>query len=126
MSIFISFLAKILKIDVPEHSLEYNRSIDGLRGIAVILVILFHFFPEIFPFGYVGVDIFFVISGYLITKIIIKQIKENKFSFWIFYRNRVRRIIPATLVVIIFSLIFGYLTTKQEVFIFYKMEMNCS
>jgi peptidoglycan/LPS O-acetylase OafA/YrhL len=102
-------LMNIFKIDLPEHSLEYNKSIDGLRGFAVILVILFHLFPNIFPFGFVGVDIFFVISGYLITTIIIKQKLENKFNIWIFYRNRIRRIFPAMLVVVIFSLIIGYL-----------------
>ena len=101
-------LRSFLKLEIPEHSLEYNRAIDGLRGVAVILVVLFHLFPEIFPFGYVGVDIFFVISGYLITKIIIKQILEKRFNFLEFYRNRVSRIFPAMLVVILFSLIMGY------------------
>jgi len=106
---YSEFMRKILKIEIPEHSLEYNRSIDGLRGRAATLVILFHLFPFIFPSGFVGVDILFVISGYLITKIIIKQKLENKFNLWIFYRNRIRRIFPAMLVVILFSLIMGYL-----------------
>ncbi|MCX7870853.1 MAG: acyltransferase [bacterium] len=99
---------------------------DGLRGVAVILVILFHLFPDIFPFGYVGVDIFFVISGYLITKIIIKQILENKFSFWIFYRNQIRRIFPAMLVVIVFSLVMGYLFLWPEYYQYLAKHVNAA
>jgi peptidoglycan/LPS O-acetylase OafA/YrhL len=117
-------LMNIFKIDLPEHSLEYNKSIDGLRGIAVILVILFHLFPNIFPFGFVGVDIFFVISGYLITTIIIKQKLENKFNIWIFYRNRIRRIFPAMLVVVIFSLIMGYLFFIPNFYEFLGKHVN--
>ena len=56
------------------RSLEYNPALDGVRGIAVVLVVLFHFLPNAFPFGYVGVDLFFVLSGYLITQVILKKI----------------------------------------------------
>jgi peptidoglycan/LPS O-acetylase OafA/YrhL len=117
-------LKNIFKIDLPEHSLQYNKSIDGLRGVAVILVILFHLFPNIFPFGFVGVDIFFVISGCLITTIIIKQKLENKFNIWIFYRNRIRRIFPAMLVVVIFSLIMGYLFFIPNFYEFLGKHVN--
>ncbi|MGC8733782.1 MAG: acyltransferase family protein [bacterium] len=120
------FFKNLFKIDIPEHSLEYNRSIDGLRGVAVILVILFHFFPSIFSFGYVGVDIFFVISGYLITKIIVNQILNEKFSLLIFYRNRIRRIFPAMLVVICFSLLMGYLFLWPEFYQFLSKHVNAS
>ncbi|HPQ08117.1 MAG TPA: acyltransferase family protein [Bacteroidia bacterium] len=93
-----------------EHSVKYNPAIDGLRGIAVMLVVLFHIYPgSFFSFGYVGVDIFFVISGFLITQIIIQKIRKGNFSFKEFYRNRIRRIFPAMLIVLMFFYLIGYL-----------------
>jgi len=97
------------KIPIVKHSINYNPAIDGLRGIAIILVVFFHFWPNIFSFGFVGVDIFFVLSGFLISTIIIKNLKNNTFSFRIFYRNRIRRIFPAMIIVLLFSLMLGYL-----------------
>ncbi|MFQ3191548.1 MAG: peptidoglycan/LPS O-acetylase OafA/YrhL [Paraglaciecola sp.] len=73
----------------------YRTEIDGLRAIAVIPVVLFHSGLELFSGGYVGVDIFFVISGYLISNIILGDIKEEKFSILSFYERRIRRIFPA-------------------------------
>lgn len=70
-------------------------AVDGLRAIAVLPVILFHLNPSWLPGGYLGVDIFFVISGYLITGIIVREITENTFTFTEFYRRRIRRILPA-------------------------------
>lgn len=66
---------------VPQvnHSLKYNSSIDGLRGVSIFLVLLFHIWPNYFSFGYVGVDVFFVLSGYLITQIIYTKIEDNNF-----------------------------------------------
>ena len=94
--------------NVP-HSLPYKEELDGIRGIAILLVLFFHVWPQIFSFGFVGVDIFFVLSGYLITKIIITKISSGTFSFYIFYRNRIRRIFPAVIVVLFFNLVVGYL-----------------
>ncbi|MCG3674636.1 acyltransferase family protein [Aliarcobacter butzleri] len=65
-------------IPIVNHSPKYNSSIDGLRGIAISLVLLFHIWPKYFSFGYVGVDIFFVLSGYLITQIIYTKLEFNK------------------------------------------------
>jgi peptidoglycan/LPS O-acetylase OafA/YrhL len=96
-------------IPVVNHSLKYNPSIDGLRGIAISLVLLFHIWPEYFSFGYVGVDIFFVLSGYLITQIIFTKLESNTFSLKEFYRNRVRRIFPSLIVVLATTLLIGYL-----------------
>ncbi len=96
-------------LPIVNHSLAYNRAIDGLRGIAILLVLLFHLFPKQFSFGYVGVDIFFVLSGFLITQIIYTKLKSNTFSFAEFYRNRVRRIFPAMLIVLASTLLIGYL-----------------
>ncbi|MDC1159041.1 acyltransferase family protein [Pelagibacteraceae bacterium] len=88
---------------------NHNRrtDIDTLRAIAVTSVIIFHLDPNLFPMGYLGVDMFFVISGYLITKSILKSYKSNNFSFAKFYYKRVKRILPVLLVVLFFSLIFA-------------------
>ena len=73
--------------------INYQPEIDCLRAVAVFFVILFHF--ELFNLtgGFIGVDVFFVISGYLITSLVIKDIINNKFSFVDFYLRRIRRII---------------------------------
>jgi peptidoglycan/LPS O-acetylase OafA/YrhL len=96
-------------IPIVNHSLKYNSSLDGLRGIAILLVLFFHIWPDIFSFGYVGVDIFFVLSGFLITQIIVTKLDSNSFSFKEFYRNRIRRIFPAMILVVFVTLLIGYL-----------------
>jgi peptidoglycan/LPS O-acetylase OafA/YrhL len=78
----------------------YRRDIDGLRGLAVSAVVLFHLDVSFLSGGFVGVDIFFVISGYLITSLIIKEIQNGSFSFKSFYKRRLRRIAPALLLAI--------------------------
>ena len=88
--------------------MNYIKHLDGLRALAVILVILFHSGIEIFSGGYIGVDIFFVLSGYLITGIILEKIKKNSFSFNEFYAKRIKRLIPPITIVKIFSLFVGY------------------
>lgn len=87
-------------------NLSYRSDIDGLRGISIILVLIFHAFPEVIKSGFIGVDIFFVISGFLITSIILKQ--EN-FSFLEFYAGRIIRIFPALILVLTACLVFGWL-----------------
>lgn len=81
--------------------MRYRREIDGLRAIAVLPVILFHGGISSFSGGYVGVDVFFVISGYLITTLIINDLLHDKFSIWEFYERRARRILPALFVVML-------------------------
>ena len=88
---------------------NYRSEIDGLRAIAVISVLFFHTFPEFIPGGFVGVDIFFVISGYLITNIIIQELQTGSFSLWHFYQRRVRRIFPALLLVFLACTILGWI-----------------
>jgi peptidoglycan/LPS O-acetylase OafA/YrhL len=88
--------------------MNYRREIDGLRAIAVLPVILFHAGFEIFSGGYVGVDVFFVISGYLITTIILRELKQEKFSIVNFYERRARRILPALFVVMLVCIPFAW------------------
>ena len=75
--------------------MKYRREIDGLRAVAVLPVIFFHSGSEWFKGGFVGVDIFFVISGYLITSIILAEKEAGKFTLLTFYERRARRILPA-------------------------------
>ncbi len=86
--------------------MKYRADIDGLRAIAVLAVVFYHLgFTSFFASGYIGVDIFFVISGYLITKIIYKEMLENSFSFLDFYERRIRRIFPVFLFVLLATLL---------------------
>lgn len=89
--------------------MQYRREIDGLRAVAVLPVILFHAGFSVFSGGYVGVDVFFVISGYLITSILIAELEQGNFSIARFYERRVRRILPALFVVMLACLPFAYM-----------------
>jgi len=90
-------------------SSRYRPDIDGLRAIAVMLVVNFHAFPEAMPGGFIGVDIFFVISGFLITGIIVRELDQQRFSLLTFYKRRIRRIFPALIVVLGATLVLGWL-----------------
>ena len=87
--------------------MQYRRDIDGLRAFAVVSVIFFHANFKVFSGGCCGVDVFFVISGFLISSIIVNDLKLSKFSFLKFYEKRARRILPALLFIIIFSIPFA-------------------
>ncbi|WP_108814287.1 acyltransferase family protein [Loktanella sp. Alg231-35] len=89
--------------------MQYRREIDGLRAIAVLPVILFHAGFGIFSGGYIGVDVFFVISGHLITSILIAELNKETFSIVHFYERRARRILPALFVVMLACLPFAYM-----------------
>ncbi|WP_370599545.1 acyltransferase family protein [Pseudomonas nitroreducens] len=95
---------------------NYRPDIDGLRAIAVLAVILYHFKIPFFKGGFVGVDVFFVISGYLITKGILNQQYKNRFDFGDFYTRRVRRLIPALLATIASSFLAAALLFSPEDF----------
>lgn len=88
---------------------KYRSDIDGLRALAIIPVVLFHAFPRVLPGGFVGVDIFFVISGFLISSIIFSSLERDRFSLVEFYARRIRRIFPALIVVLAASLGIGWL-----------------
>ena len=95
--------------------MNYRAEIDGLRALAVLPVIFFHAGFEWFSGGFVGVDIFFVISGYLITTIIVSELARKKFSIVNFYERRARRILPALFFVMLVCLPFAwFLLTPDE------------
>ena len=98
--------------------MKYRAEIDGLRALAVLPVILFHAGFEWFGGGFVGVDVFFVISGYLITTIIISEMAEGKFSLINFYERRARRILPALFFVIFACLPFAWLWLVADLLAF--------
>ncbi len=97
--------------------MKYRPDIDGLRGIAVLSVVIFHLFPFVFVGGFVGVDIFFVISGFLISKIIIGELSRNEFSFLDFYSRRARRILPALIALLVGCFILGWIFLLPKDFI---------
>jgi len=93
---------------------KYRADIDGLRAIAVLLVVGYHAFPGWVGGGFIGVDIFFVISGYLISIIIFENLERGSFSFVQFYERRIKRIFPALLVVLLACFSFGWFSMLAE------------
>ena len=89
--------------------MRYRPEIDGLRAIAVIPVILFHAGFETFSGGLIGVDVFFVISGYLITSIMLSEMDEGKFNLINFYARRMRRILPALFFIMALCIPFAWM-----------------
>lgn len=98
------------------HTFGNRRDIDGLRALAVIPVVLFHFGFSAFSGGFVGVDVFFVISGFLITSILFREIGAQRFSFIDFWARRARRIIPALSVMMLATLVLGWLLLTAKDF----------
>ena len=95
---------------------KYRPDIDGLRAIAILLVIGFHATPGLIPGGFVGVDIFFVISGFLITGLLLEDLEKREFSFAGFYARRIRRIFSALVVVLLVCLVAGWLLLPRQLF----------
>ena len=90
------------------NGLKYRPDIDGLRAVAVLGVVIYHAFPWLIPGGFIGVDIFFVISGYLISAILYKGLRGGNFSFAEFYARRVKRLFPALITMLVLSFFLGY------------------
>ena len=86
----------------------YRPDVDGLRAISIAAVVGFHAFPDYVRGGFVGVDVFFVISGYLITGIIVADLPHDEYSFTHFYARRIKRLFPALLLILCACLWFGW------------------
>jgi len=95
---------------------KYRPDIDGLRAVAILAVVAFHAFPTWIRGGFIGVDVFFVISGFLISTIIFENLDKGTFSFTEFYARRVRRIFPALIIVLIACFIFGWFVLLADEF----------
>ncbi|GMN89057.1 acyltransferase family protein [Francisella sciaenopsi] len=104
-------------------NIKYRKDIDGLRAFAVLSVIFYHLEISWVKSGFLGVDIFFVISGYLITKIILRDLESDTFSIKNFYLRRVRRILPALIFVLVFSSFFAWLILLPQDLINYAKSM---
>lgn len=102
---------------VTDKKISYRRDIDGLRALAVLSVMAFHLSPARFRGGFVGVDIFFVISGFLISSIIYQDLRSGSFSIVTFYVRRVRRIYPALFIVLCFVSIAGWIILLPSEFV---------
>jgi len=108
-------------------SIEYRADIDGLRAIAVLLVLIFHGGLALFPSGFIGVDIFFVISGYLTTAIIMKSLNNGTFTFSGFYTRRIWRLQPAVIALLVVTLIVSTLLYLPDDYVdFLKSEKYTS
>lgn len=97
-------------------TITYRRDIDGLRAIAVSMVVFYHAFPHSVPGGFVGVDVFFIISGFLISTILLQGIQSGTFSISDFYSRRIRRIFPAFSIVLLTTGIFGWFSLRADEF----------
>lgn len=109
----MSVIATVRPIPAP---LPYRPDIDGLRALAVLAVVLYHAFPDKLRGGFIGVDVFFVISGYLISRIIYRGMQHDAFSFAGFYGHRVRRIFPALVLVLAVCYGFGAVALLDDEF----------
>ena len=106
--------------------INFRKDIHGLRGLAVISVVFYHSNFELLQGGWLGVDIFFLISGYLISNIIISELNIGKFSFRAFYKRRIRRIIPALLSTLSITTLFSYWLLTPKSLIEYSEAMISS
>jgi len=103
---------------LPRHNehIGYRPDIDGLRAIAILSVVIYHAFPSRLSGGFVGVDIFFVISGFLISSILFKSLHRGSFSFIEFYSHRIKRIFPSMILVMVATYAFGWFALLPDEF----------
>jgi len=104
---------------------HHRLDIQGLRGLAILSVVLFHFFPKFFPMGYLGVDLFFVISGFLITSIVSIKLKKKNFSFKKYFIKRVYRIIvPVLFILVFFGIVSFFILLPQDLNSFWNSAIS--
>lgn len=96
---------------------HYRSDLDGLRAVAVIAVVLFHAYPKLLPGGFIGVDVFFTLSGFFISKILYQEFEKGTFSYSRFMAKRIRRIVPALAVVMFSCFCFGWYTLMKDEFV---------
>lgn len=96
--------------------MKYRPDIDGLRALAILLVVGYHAFPQVAYAGFIGVDVFFVVSGYLITTIILDDLRKGTFSFRRFYARRIRRLFPALMIVMAATFAIGWYVLYPDEF----------
>ncbi|MEG2115846.1 MAG: acyltransferase family protein, partial [Hafnia sp.] len=107
---------KVSTSEANKLHLNYRPDIDGMRALAILAVVIYHAFPQSVTGGFVGVDVFFVISGYLISSIIMKGVADGSFSFYDFYMRRVRRIFPALMLVLAATFAAGWAVMMGDEF----------
>lgn len=105
------------------NNIKYRSDIDSLRAFAVLSVVLYHLEVSWVKSGFLGVDIFFVISGFLITKIIVRDLQSGTFSIKNFYLRRIRRILPALIFVLVLSSFFAWLILLPQDLLNYAKSM---
>ena len=93
---------------------DYRRDIDGLRAITVLMVVIYHAFPDTLPGGFIGVDVFFIISGYLISLTLFQSFRSSSFKISDFYSRRIRRIFPALSVVLLATGLCGWFVLRAD------------
>ena len=101
-------------IQKSNYKYSYRSEIDGLRAFSILSVVIYHAFPSWLKGGFIGVDVFFVISGFLITSHIFENLDKGRFSFIDFFGRRIRRILPSLILVMSFSLVFGWYTLVED------------
>ena len=110
---------------VSHGATQRIAGLDGLRGLAVTMVLGFHLYPRLFPGGWLGVSLFFTLSGFLITTVILRDLENDKFSFQAFYARRVRRLVPAAVLVLtLFALtwtVFGWFDQNHRSDVFFAL-----
>ncbi len=102
---------------------SYRADIDGLRAICIVAVVMFHAGFDDWRGGYIGVDVFFVISGYLITSLIKRQLDDGRFELLSFYERRIRRLLVPTIPVIVFTTLFAWGFGTTETFLAYSKSL---
>jgi peptidoglycan/LPS O-acetylase OafA/YrhL len=108
---------------VNNYKTKQRRDINGLRGLAVLLVIFYHLGISFVPAGFVGVDVFFVISGFLITSHLLRDFNQGHFSLKYFYLRRMRRILPALLVVLLVTTVAAFVLLFNEDLVSYGQTL---